>query len=121
MYEEAITMYFLGNLLLSFAALILVFFIIARFTPTKSKQYRKYVANMLVANKIRDIAKKENLNLENEELAYDSWVRKYRVKILREVDDKVEEQYNSEIDKTIEGNLRPTEKPIKQNNSRKSR
>jgi len=64
----------------------------------KSREYRKYLTNLFVAAKIRKLAEKENLILEDEEKTYVKYAKISNKKYLKELDDRIEQDLIDKID-----------------------
>lgn len=72
------------------------------FVPVKSYLYRKYLVNMYVSAKVREHAKKSNVDLEAEEARFFITMKKLSHKTHKELDDKIEQQLTEQIDKEIQ-------------------
>jgi len=89
---------------------IFIFVVVLAMIMIRNRQgshfYRKYLANLYVAARIRELAKKDNLDLISEEknfLKYDSSNKKSR---LRDLDEKIEAEL---MDRVEESNKKPKE------------
>ena len=85
---------FLG-IILGVAMLILIVVAVSILIPSKSKQYRKYIADMYVAAKIRFLAKKDDLDIVSESEDFKVWSKKQRL-----------ETRDYDLDNTIEQELK---------------
>lgn len=65
-------------------------------TPRKSQTYRKLLTDMFVAGKIKLLAKKENINLADEEKNFNLWCKKKRLEFL-DLDRAIEEEMKEKI------------------------
>lgn len=68
------------------------------FSNRKSYDYRKYLTNLYISAKVRELAKKESLDLVTEEknfLKYDKFNNKHRI---RDLDDKIEQELMDKIE-----------------------
>ena len=84
----------IGGLVLIVALLL----VLAIFSPRRTKKYRRELADMYVAAKIRQIASKEDIDLGLEHQSYKIWVKK---KSMEEgyygFDDVVEEELKEKL------------------------
>jgi len=102
-YCEASAM---GSMMIGLGGLfVLLILILALFNVSKSKRYRKTLADLYVAGKIKQIAGKENINLTEEFKAFRQYVKKFKIDvealdntIERELQEKVEENVDKNID-----------------------
>lgn len=69
----------------------------------KSKEYRKYLTDMYVSGKIRQIAAKDKIDIASEEIAFKAWKKK-RLEEMRvyELDDAIESELIEEVEKKSE-------------------
>lgn len=66
-----------------------------------SYAYRKALANLFVAGKIRQFADKDGVDLEKEDGKLTIWIRSQQLKRTKDFDDKILEQLNTRIDLEI--------------------
>ena len=64
--------------------------------PRKSQDYRKLLTDMYVAGKIKKLAKKEDINLAEEEKNFNLWCKKKRLNYL-DLDRTIEEEMKEKI------------------------
>jgi len=76
--------------------LILIGIIGSMCSPRRSQHYRKLLADMYVAGKIKILAKKENINLAEEEKNYNLWCKKKRLEY-KDLDNAIEEDMKEKI------------------------
>ena len=85
---------------------VAIFIIFAAFfffppgNPAKSKHYRKYIVNLYVAGRVRQLAKKDNVDLKEEEkrfLKYESFGDKKRI---NDLDEQIEAELMKKVEKT---------------------
>jgi len=77
-----------------FIAVIVV--IVVLLYPTKSKQYRRVLADLFVAGKIKKFAKEDDINLIEEEVNFNRWNKKERLRDFS-LDNVVEVDLNERI------------------------
>ncbi|MCH7519551.1 MAG: hypothetical protein IH964_11075 [Candidatus Dadabacteria bacterium] len=68
---------------------------------SSSKYYRKYLTNLYVAGRIRQMADKSKVDLDKEEkefIKYESYSNKSRI---RDLDDKIEADLMEEVEKDL--------------------
>lgn len=69
----------------------------------KSKEYRKEISDMYVTGKIRDIAKNESINLDEEYARFKKWLKKKRNDTLeRDFDDAVEDELKEKVEEKLD-------------------
>lgn len=101
-----------GAVLAAIVILVGFLFIADLMRGSKSYQYRRYLADMFVSSKIRQLADKEDIDLLGEEKAFAIFERKSRR--AKDIDQKLQEEMEAKIDKSIEDNSKSTEdKPKK--------
>lgn len=76
--------------------LIVMIVVIAVFGKTKTRQYRKYIADLYVSAKIRFFAKEDELDLVAEEMVFKKWAKKSS-NIEKDLDESVEEELKERI------------------------
>ena len=91
----------LGYRLLSsvivFGALILIVLLFCSFmAPRKSKMYRRVIADLYVAGKIKKFAEEDKINLVEEEINFNRWLKKERLRDFS-LDNVVEIDLNERI------------------------
>ena len=108
MYEAS---YYAGSAVYSFLTLICFFFFIIILVnicreKRKSKKYREILSDMYVSAKIREIAKDENISLDDEYKTFLKWCKKTKYEdwsydnvIEAELKEKVETKLNKESPK----------------------
>ena len=86
----------IGGLLLSGLLFIFIGMVIgvAIAANRKSKQYRKYLTDMYVASRIREITKEDGLDINAEEIAFKSWYKKEKI-----------ERHGFDLDNSVEEEL----------------
>ena len=101
MYEEATMFIGIGWMLMGVAIIIIVcrFFI-----PPKSKIYREYLVNMLVAGKVRQVADKEAVDLKTEDMFFNTYCKKSGIDRMSKIDDTIESELAEKLDKYIKEN-----------------
>jgi len=96
MAGEELVLTDLGNFILMIVMSICFLTILGFvFSVRKSKQYRKYLADMYVAAKIRFLAKKDDLDIVSESEDFKLWSKKQRL-----------ENRDYDLDNTIEEELK---------------
>lgn len=93
MIESALGFQLVGTVLAFVFLLIIIVVITNAFSPRKSQDYRKLLTDMYVAGKIKKLAKKEDIDLVNEEKNYNLWCKKKRLE-------------NSDLDNAIEAEMK---------------
>lgn len=87
----------LGFLILAIAVILVVL----RFTiRQKSYLYRKYLVNMYVAGRIKQLAKKEDVDLDQQELDYLKYDKLSKKDMIKDLDDRIEGEMSEEIEST---------------------
>lgn len=82
---------------------VFIFFIVICFNlmrlclGSKSHQYRKYLTNLFVSAKIRELSKKHNVDLNAEELELIKYLALNNKDRMRDLDDKIEAELLEEI------------------------
>ncbi len=79
-----------------FLILIIIMVISEALKPRKSQSYRKLLTDMYVSGKIKQLAKKEDINLANEEKNFNLWCKKKRLDYL-DLDRTIEEEMKEKI------------------------
>lgn len=82
--------------------IVIIFFtyLYLLFIPRKSKSYRRELADMYVACKIKYFAKKDNFDLEKEFENFKDWLKKEKTKEKDySLDDEIEESLKERIEK----------------------
>lgn len=77
-----------------FAKILLIYGI-----PTKSKAYRKYLTNLYVAGRIRQLAEEDKIDLIKEDLNCLKYVAVSEKSRIKELDDKIESELINKVDK----------------------
>jgi len=95
-----------GGFLLFSVVISLIF--MSWFYRTKPNYYRRYLSDLYVSAKIREFAKKENVNLFEEEKSFEKYISFGRKDRLRYLDEKIE----AELMHKIEGDKIEKEKKI---------
>lgn len=94
---EAALGYQIAYAVLTFAfILIIIGILMTIFGPRKSQEYRKLLTDMYVAGKIQKLAKKEDINLADEEKNYNLWCKKKRLEY-SDLDKAIEEDMKEKI------------------------
>lgn len=97
--------------IIEFAVLLVLFIfafaVIDRISPSKSKQYRQDLSNMYVVGKIKQIAKKDGLNLNEEFLEFAKATKNKKidfealdVTVERELQEKIADGKKTAVEKT---------------------
>jgi len=84
--------------LIGFVAVLYLMFLVGMivFTPTRTKRYRREIVDMYVAGKIRQLAKKDSIDLEEEYKVFRCYHKKQRAEI-RDVDNTIEVELQDKI------------------------
>lgn len=91
---------------------ILLCFLDAWIKGSKTRQYRKKLADMYVSGKIRQIATKDKIDI-NDELRQFILFTKHEKKFMQDLDDSIEMEMRSKIDEEIISNFNKEEKSSK--------
>lgn len=88
------------KLVIGFAIFAMIFLWITSLVKTRlTKSYRKEVGDMYVTAKIRDIAYKENLDLNDEYETFKKWCKKKkRDSTISDYDDVVEDELKEQVE-----------------------
>ncbi len=70
-----------------------------KYQTTKSTGYKKYLTNMYVAAKVRDLAKKDNLDIEKEEKQFTEFVSLSDKERITTLDEKIEAELMERVTK----------------------
>jgi len=94
----------LGFLLGIFVIVAVIGLLAAVFGPTKARRYRRELADLYVAAKIKEIAAKENISIPAEYECFKLWCKKKKIEdlsldsvIAEELKDKVTEDSNKKF------------------------
>jgi len=91
--ETAAIIEYLG--LVTFLMFVTLFLLVV-FGTRKSQDYRKHIADMYVAAKIRFFAKEDNLDLSVEEKTFRSWLKKRSLET-KDLDSTISEELKERI------------------------
>ena len=110
MIEAELTMAYLEyamviGILIFVGFVIFLAIVVSLLTPRKSQAYRKLLTDMFVAGKIKLLAKKDNINLADEEKNFNLWCKKKRLEYLA-LDRTIDEEMKDKIAEV--GDKKPT-------------
>ena len=93
----------MGMFIFLIAMSFLLFIVVASILNTrKSKQYREVLSDMYVASKIKQLAKKDDLDLNAEFESFKKWEKKHRLSDEKlSLDNAVEEDLKSQLAENI--------------------
>jgi len=80
------------------------------FTPSKSKRYRKVLADLYVAAKIRDLANEDGFDLALENECLKKWSKKERINYV-DLDESIEEDLQERVAEGAKTKSDSKEKP----------
>lgn len=92
--------------IIAMAILFVVVWILCTLELTKSQKYRKFLADMYVAGKIRQYATKDNLDLATEFESFKNWRKKGRI-MYESLDNTVEIELQERIASDTIGEVKP--------------
>lgn len=92
-YVNGQSMQLMGIVIFS---MVIVFLIVMLLGKRKSQYYRKHIADMYVAAKIRLFAEEDKLDLVAEEKAFKKWTKK-QASEYRDVDESVAEELKERV------------------------
>ncbi len=76
--------------------LVVILVLCAIFTPRKSKQYRKILADMFVAGRIKQLAEEKGIDIPEEFESYKRFRKKQQLH-LKDLDEAIEEELKEEV------------------------
>ena len=87
----------MGELLGIVAFVFLVLWILKN-VKTSSEKYRSYLVNMLVAGKVRQVAKKEDVDLSKEDKFFKTFCKKSGIDRMNNLDYQLEEELADKLE-----------------------
>lgn len=98
---ETILSYELMQTVVGFGFFVIIILLIVGFVqPTKSKRYRRVLADLYVAGKIKKFAIEDGITLADEELDFHKWDKKQRLTDTS-LDNVVESELNERISDSV--------------------
>lgn len=88
--------------LFGLALFLIVMGALQHYKKSPSRSYREHLTNLYIAGKVRQFADEDKINLDEEDGKFLVWFRKARIKHVKEIDKKIEEELNAKIDRRIE-------------------
>jgi len=84
------------DVFIGYALIIVVVFLMVSLIPSKTKKYRREITDMYVAGRIRQLAKKDSIDLEEEYKVFKQYYKKHRIET-QALDNTIEETLQNEI------------------------
>lgn len=95
-YDAVASLAYAQLLGIVFVLLFLMWGFIWIFEISKSKKYRKYIADMYVAGKIRQFAEEDKISLEGEAVNFKAWCKTQSIKD-KPLDEIVEDELKERV------------------------
>lgn len=80
---------------------IFLSWVLGNLKSSKSHSYRKYITNLYISSFVRDKAKKEQLDLDQEEKNFLTYCRTSERKKFKDLDDRIEQALSEEMEEKI--------------------
>ena len=77
-------------------------YFIKKFAPSYSYSYRKYLTNLYVCGRIKQLAEKDKVNLTEIDLEVTKYIKQNNKQRIRDLDDKIEQDLINSLDKESE-------------------
>jgi len=93
---------FVVNCALAFFIVVMAIWFMNLFTSRRTYRYRKDLSNLYVAAKVKEYAKNDKIDLEKEVLDFKKFMKLLSLNRIKDIDDKLEEKLNKDIDVKLE-------------------
>ena len=97
LYSMAVGYSLLSVVIFSFVIITITMIIVCALSPRRSQKYRKLLADLYVAGKIKKIAKEDGIDLVEEEANFKRWCKKQDLRYL-DLDDTIEAKLKDKIE-----------------------
>ena len=98
MIEGMASAYMLTSLMGFVGIALVLFFVLQLLSPSRTKKYRRELADLYVAGRIKQIAKEDKIELADEFEGFKNWLKSRRLELESQgLDDTIEEELKEKI------------------------